>query len=82
MTKKPTKKCTDCGKRRVLTKYYHSKNAPDGRAPVCVDCSRLRSRVTNLALAALRDRHRGEYLELRTELTKKLSVTAADEGDR
>lgn len=66
MTKR--KKCNDCGKRKALSQYYKGANQPDGLAIICKPCSKERSQVTNRALAALRDRHREEYLLIRAEL--------------
>jgi len=60
--------CNDCGLSKRANDFYKSRNTPTGRALICADCARNRARVTNQALAMLRDRHRDEYLAIRADL--------------
>lgn len=66
-----TKLCNDCSEEKSLFDFYRSKHDPSGRAPICRPCSRRRARMTNRALAILRDRHYQEYLAIRQELALK-----------
>lgn len=62
------KPCTECRHEKPARDFYKSKTHRGGRQPICIECSKVRARLTNQALAVLRERHREEYLEIRRDL--------------
>lgn len=62
------KACSDCKHEKPAKEFY--RRSSGGRQPICKDCGKARSRVTNQALAMLRERHRDEYMAIRAELTE------------